>query len=124
MIGIFESGDVLSTEHHRERLDGEKITGAQGDPATAIGGEHAGGDEAMEMHMIAQRLVPCMQQCEKAQDAALVAGKQQKRLFHDAEQDGVDHLLVPQSESAQLVGGSKDRVRVGHREDLSSAGLL
>ena len=61
-----ESGDELAAKHASEYLDGEKEARLRSNPAGVIKRESAGGDNAMDMRMKLELLVPGMQHAEEA----------------------------------------------------------
>ena len=61
-----ETGDELAREDTPEDLDGKEEGSARGDPARVIRRPSSGGDDAVDMRMMLQRLVPGMEHAEEA----------------------------------------------------------
>jgi len=64
--GRFEAGDELSAKHTSEYLDGEKEVRTGLNPAGVIERESAGGDDAVDMGMKLEFLVPGVEHAEEA----------------------------------------------------------
>jgi len=69
-----EPSDKLPANYAAEHLDGEKESRARANPACAIEGEPTGGDDAVDMRMKLQFLIPGMQHAEEADLGAEMFG--------------------------------------------------
>ena len=95
--GSFKTSDELAAKHAAEHLDGKKESMAWLDPARAIGRQTAGGNDAMDMRVKAQLLIPGVENAEEANLCAEmlgIASDFQKSFGTGAEQQIVDDLLV------------------------------
>src|SRR5271169_3361342 len=64
--GGLESGDELAAKHRTEYLDGEKEVRTGSNPASVIERESTGGNNAVNMGMKLELLVPGMKHAEEA----------------------------------------------------------
>jgi hypothetical protein len=64
--GRLEPGDELAAKHAPEHLDGEKESRARPNPVCAIEGESTRWDDAVDMGMKLEFLVPGVQHAEEA----------------------------------------------------------
>ena len=64
--GRLEPSDELPAKYAPEHVDGEKEARARPNPACAIEGESAGGDDAVDMRMKLEFLIPCVEHAEEA----------------------------------------------------------
>ncbi len=71
---LFETSDELAAKHATENLDGKKESMAWLDPARAIGRQATGGNDAMDMRVKAQFLVPGVENAEEANLGAEMFG--------------------------------------------------
>ena len=72
--GVLESGDKLAAEDTAEHFDGKKEGAVRGDPAGVVRSETAGGNDAVDMGMMLQSLVPGMEHAEEADLGSEVPG--------------------------------------------------
>ena len=70
----FETSDELAAKHATEHLDGKEKSMAWFDPARAIARQAAGGNDAMDMRVKAQFLVPGMENAEETDLSAEMFG--------------------------------------------------
>ena len=61
-----ETGNELAAEDTAEHLDGQEEGSARGGPARMVRRESACGDDAVDMRMMLQSLVPGMEHAEEA----------------------------------------------------------
>ena len=116
-----ETGEELAAEDASEHLDRKEEGAARADPAGVIRCQSASGDDAVNMGMVLQTLVPGMEHAEEADLRA-----QMPRIACDLEQRGgtgskeqaIDHLLVLQCKRSQFTRHREDRVDVAGRQQL------
>lgn len=63
-----------AAEQPRQHLDRQEEAGPTGDPALTVRRQTSGGDDAMQVRMVLQRLAPAMQHGDDADLGAEVAG--------------------------------------------------
>jgi hypothetical protein len=120
--GLTEPVEELAAKDPAERLDVEQEVRASGDPAAVIERQGASRDQAVEMEMVAQGLVPRVKHGEKAElPPQLGAAKFQQGLGDGLEQEVADDFLVGQRQGVQLVRESKDQMEVADRQQFSLA---
>jgi len=124
-MSLLESGDEFAAEDLAENPDREEelvVTGAN--PASVVRRQATSGDDAMDVGMMLQLLVPGVQDTEKADLGAemLGVGSDSKQcLGAAAEQQRVDHGFVLQGQRCQLVRQREDDMRIGCSEQLSAS---
>ena len=59
--GLLQSAQVAAAKHLGEGADGEEETGVRGQPAGAVAGQRAPGDEAVDMDVLGEGLPPRME---------------------------------------------------------------
>jgi hypothetical protein len=103
--GRFETSDELAAKHAPEYLDGEEEARAGSNPASVIEREPAGGDNAVDMGMDLEFLVPGVEHAEEADlspEMSGVASDFEKSFCAGAKQQTVDHFFVLQGQRNQL----------------------
>ena len=110
--GLLQERDELSPVDLGKRFDGkEEVLGGM-NPAQAVLGQDAGGNEAMDVEMIQQLLVPGVQHSQKAELAAeavsRVAAELTQGLGYGLEQDSQDYRLVAQDERIEDMGQGEE----------------
>ena len=120
-------GQRLTELPAQDRAQGphrEEEAGIGLDPARPVGGERASRDDAVDMAMRPQGLVPGVQD-HGAPDlpAEVAVPTLDERLAGGVAQQGQEGLLVGQDEGVEGVGHGKHQVERGHREHLGFAGL-
>ncbi len=119
-----EAGEELAAEDTAEHLDRQEERTTRRYPAGMIRCEPAGGDHAVNMRMVLQALVPGVEHAEEADFRAQVsriARDLEQRRGTGAEQQAVDHLLVPQRKWSQFTRHREDRMDVAGRQQLALA---
>ena len=103
---------------------GKEEAGIGIDPAPPVGGERTSRDDAVDMEMRPQGLVPGVQD-HGAPDlpAEVAVPKLDERLAGGVEQQGQQGPLVGQDEGVEVVGHGKHQVEIGHRQQLGFAVL-
>ncbi len=116
-----EEIEKLAAEDAAEDLDGEEEGILGKNPTGVAWVETAGGNDAVEMRMQLQVLPPGMQNAEKADLGAEMLGvcrNFKHGLGACAEEQIVEQPWVALAERVQLVGQSKDNVKVGYAEQV------
>ena len=91
------------------------------DPVGVIGGQSAGRNDAMDMRMKFELLIPGVQHAEEADLRTEMFGITcdfQKRFRTGAKQEIVDDLLILQGQWRQLARQGEDHMHVARREKL------
>ncbi len=73
LISLLEEGQHLAPEEAAEYAHRQEETRSTGDPAGMIEGESTGGDQAMQVRMVAQVLAPGMEYGEHSDACAEMA---------------------------------------------------
>jgi len=113
VAGLIEQVEKFGAENQAERLDVKQEIGFGRNPAGAIGGERAAGDQTMEMEVIAQSLVPGVKDGQEADRAVKMSPSEigqglRDRLEEDVEED----LLVDQDKGIQFVGNREHQMEM------------
>ena len=117
-----QAGEELATEDASEHLDREEEGTARRDPAGVVRSEATGGDDAVDVRMMLQTLVPGMEHAEEADlraQMSRIACDLQQRCGTGPEQQAVDHLLVLERKRSQFTRHRKDRMDVAGRQQLA-----
>ena len=121
--GGLESGDELAAKHTAEHLDREKEARLRSNPAGVIERESAGGDNAMDMRMKLELLVPGMQHAEEADlspEMGGVASDFEQSFCAGTKQQTIDYFFVLQSQGRQLGRQGEDDVDVGRGQQFTT----
>ncbi len=119
-----EAGEELAAEDASEHLDRQEEGAARRDPAGVIRCQAASRDDAVNMGMVLQALVPGMKHAEEADlraQVSRVACDLQQRGGAGPEQQAVDHLLVLQGKRSEFTRHREDRMDVAGRQQLAFA---
>src|SRR3979411_2058051 len=95
--GRLQAGDELAAEHAPQNRDGKEEAGVGSNPAGVIAAESAGGNDAVDMGMKLEFLIPGVQHAEEADLGSEMGGVRrhfQERLRAGAKQQTIDDLLV------------------------------
>jgi len=124
---LAEIGEELPAEDLREGFDGEEEALPRRGPPLAVAGECAAGDEAVEVDMVEELLVPGVQDGREAdlggQAVLGVRGELVQGLGGPMEQDVVDRLLVGECQRVEGVREREDGVEVLDGQKLALACL-
>lgn len=118
--GAFEGFEEFSTEDDAQRfiVEEEAFTGR--DPAGVVEGEGSLGEEAMEVEMVLQLLIPGMQHQSKARGAVEVCvGEFHEDFGDDFEQEVQKDPFVTEDEGVEFVGERKHHMEGSGRQELS-----
>ena len=100
-----ESGGKLTAEDTAEHFDGKKKGVLGGDPASVAPSEAASGDDAVDMGMMLQSLIPGMEHAEESDLGSKVAGiasDLQQGLSAGVKQQVVDQPFILQFERSEF----------------------
>jgi hypothetical protein len=102
--GTPEGIEILAAKDHGEGADREEKSGGRGDPARAVGGERAPGDDTMQVQMLGEILPPGVQNRRAPEVPAEMAGIAREggeRVGHGVEEQRVDHAGIPLGERVE-----------------------
>ena len=121
--GRLQAGDELATEYAPQYSDREKEAWTRPNPAGVIAGESAGGNDAMDMGMKLEFLVPGVKHAEEADLGSEIGGV--ARDLHQGfgagpEQQTVDEFPVLESQCSQLRRQREDDVHVGRGQQFTA----
>src|ERR1035437_4972313 len=100
-VKLAEAHHELAAEDTAEDFDGQKEAVRCGDPALVVGTESAGRDDAVNMGMVQQLLIPGVQYAEESNLRTQVfgiSGDLEQSFGVDAEQQTIDLCLVLQGQ--------------------------
>ncbi len=119
-----ETGNDLAAEDTAEHLDGQEESSARGGPARMVRRESACGDDAVDMRMMLESLVPGMEHAEEADlcaEVPWIASDLQQRGRTGAEEQAVDQPLVLKREQSQFTREREHGVDVARGQQLPFA---
>ena len=114
-VGVFEGLEEEGAEAAREDADGQEEAGPAGDPAIALRGEAAAGDDAVQMGVEGKIRAPGMQDGEEADRGAEVlgvGGDLAQGAGCGAEEQGVECALVLQGDRGDRGGQREDDMEI------------
>ena len=117
LISLLEGGQHLAAKQAAEYAHRQEETGSAVDPAGVIESEPTGGDEAMQVRMVAQVLAPGMEHGEHSDactEMARICGDLQQGFGCGTKQQVVEQALVAECERCQLFWQGEDDMRIGH----------
>ena len=124
-VGLLERFQKLAAEDYAEnRFRKKEAIIARAHPVRVIRRQAAGSDDAVDVGMMLQLLIPGVKDAEEADlgsEALGVGGNFEKRLGAATEQQVVDQFFVLQSQGRQLVGERKHDVSVGRSEQFAAS---
>jgi len=103
--GVAKSGDELAAEDAAEHADGQEEGTPGGDPAGVTLSETAGRNDAVDMRMELQALIPAMEHAEEADlgtEVSRIAGDLEQGLSARVKKQVVDEPFVLQRERGQF----------------------
>ena len=120
--GGFEAVEEQPAEGLRQRVNGEQEVRLAGDPAIAVEGEAAAGDETVNVRVVGERLSPSMQHGDQADlGAETFGGKDGERLRRRPHQQAIDGLLVVEGDFGRGRRQGEDDMEVGNRQQFGLA---
>ena len=114
-VGVFEPLEEEGAEAAREDADGQEEAGPAGDPAIALRGESAAGNDAVQMGVEGKIRTPGMQDGEEADRGTKVlgvGGDLAQGAGCGAEEQGVECALVLQGDGGDLGGQREDDMKI------------
>src|SRR5271165_2639484 len=120
--GGLKSSDELTAEDTAEHRDGKEEGVAGGDPSGVAGSEATGGNDAVDMGMRLEPLIPGVQHAEETDLGAQMSGIAshfEQGCGAGAKQQVVDELLVLQGKVCQFARQSKDYVYIAGGQQLA-----
>jgi hypothetical protein len=118
--------DELAAEDTAEHFDGQEEGAPGGDPAGVIRCEAISGNDAVDMRMELQTLIPAVEHAEEADlgpEMPWIASDFQQGLGAGVKEQVVDEPFVLQGERGQFLRQSKDRVDIASGQQLPFARL-
>ena len=119
-----QTRDELAPKDATQHFDGKEEAVTRVDPAGVVEGEAAGRNDAVDMRMMFQLLVPGMEHAEEADVGAEMLGITsdfEQRFSAGVEQQTVDDLLILQGQGCQEVREREDQVHVVRRQEFPAA---
>ena len=114
-LKLLQTGAELAAEDRGERADGEEVLAPGADPARAVAGETAAGDDAVQMVMADQGLAPGVQDGRDAQlHAETVLAELEQGLTRGGKQERIKRALVLLDERVEHVGQGENQMEVRH----------
>ena len=126
MEGVAKSSDELAAEDAAEHADGQEEGTPGGDPACVILSETAGGNDAVDMRMKLQALIPAMQHAEEADlgtEMPWIASDFKQGLCAGMKEQVVDEPFVLQGERGQFPRQREDGMYVAGGQQFPFARL-
>jgi len=105
----------------REGVDGNQVRCAARPPLAPVGGDSAGGYEAVHVRMVGQSARPGVQHTQdpaETPNVMRIRGELEERLRRGAEQDVIEIFLVAAYKRTQFSGQGEDDVKVGDRQEF------
>ncbi len=121
---LFERFEKQTAEQAREHPHGKEEARPARDPALAIRGQAAAGNDAMHMRMMQQVLSPGAEHGEEADlrsQMLRIARDAEQRFGSGAEENAVEHRGVIKRDAGNLFGNGEDHVEVFHWQQFGLA---
>jgi len=121
-VGRLQTGDELATEDTSEHLDGQKEGTSGRDPAGVIACETASRDDAVDMWMMLQTLVPCMEHAEEADlgsEMTRVPSDLHQRGGTGTEEQAIYQPLVLKCQRSQFTRQREHRMDIAGRQKFA-----
>ena len=119
-----ETGDELATEDTSEHLDWKEEGSSGRDPDPVIRGQTSSGDDAVNMGMMLQSLIPGVEHAEEADlrtQVPRVASDFEQCGGTGAEQQTIDEPLVLKRNRSQFTRQREDGMHIARRQQLAFA---
>jgi len=122
--GVFEQRGELTPKDDAESLDVEEKALSTGYPPCSVWRQDATGDDAVDMEMGSESLVPGMEDGREAHfSSEVVVAELLEGLRHRLKQELEDHVFVTEREGVKFVRECEHIVEVRDREKLGGARL-
>ena len=116
---LFERVDKLSAEDPAQGFDWKEKVLTRRDPAVSIKRQRARGNQAVQMKMIQQGLVPGVQNCGDPQAPTQTTARKLRQGLPDRlKQDIDERFLVDQDQRVQFVRQGKDQMKISGRQQF------
>jgi len=116
--------EELGAEDGAQRLDWEEEAWMRRNPLGAVGYQGPTGDQAMDMEVGIEELIPRVQEHRRGHLATeMLAPALQERLAGRLKQERQQGPFVAQDERVEGMGEGKHRVKIRHGQEFSSAVL-
>ena len=119
--GRLQPGGELATEDAAEDPDGQKEAAGGGDPSVVVRSQAAGGQDAVDMRVEQQSLIPRVQDAEESDLGSEVPGIAcdfQQCLCAGVKQQVEDNLLVLQGQRGDFAWQGEDGMHVARRQQF------
>ena len=119
-----EAGDELATKDLGERFDREEKPASRGDPV-AVGGECAGGHQAMQVQVLGERLAPGVQHegsGDVAAEPARVGAELGELVRNTLEEQRIECARIALRERVLYMRQGEDEMEVRHRQEFGAPG--
>src|SRR5262249_3872482 len=116
--------EELGAEDGAQRLDWEEEAWMRRNPLGAVGYQGPTGDQAMDMEVGIEELIPRVQEHRRGHLATeILATELQERLAGRLKQERQQGPFVAEDERVEGMGEGKHRVKIRHGQEFSSAVL-
>lgn len=117
--GLLEEVEELSAEHDAEGFDTEQEVFTGGDPVVLIERQHSIWEQAMEVEVVFELLIPGVQDTDKAWGSPKVSASEGQESFGDGlKQEVEENSFISEHEGVELMREGKDRVEGAHGKKL------
>src|SRR5438876_105416 len=119
-----QTGEIAAAEDLGQGADREEEVGPSGNPAPAIGHECAAGHDAVNVHVLSERLAPGVEHgghAEVTAEVARIATEARQRGGSGVKEQPIDQARVALRQRVEGVGEREDDVKVRNRQDLAPA---
>ena len=119
MERLFKKVEELAAEDDAERFDTEEEIFARGDPTGLIERQSSFWEEAVEVEVVSELLIPGMKNQGKAWGSLKMSfSKFQKGLGDGLKEEVEEQFFVYQDEGVELMRQGKDRVEGAYGQEL------
>ena len=111
----FEEINELAPKDGSDDFERQEELFGSGNPLGSVGGKTSGGDDEMDMRVVAERLPPCVQNAEKADfssEVSGISGELQQRFCSRTKEDSVDGFFVLVCYEAEFFRNRKHNMEV------------
>jgi hypothetical protein len=117
--GSLKSLEQLASKHFGKPPDGEEELQTRRDPPSPVKAQSSSGDDAVNMGVIPEQLIPGVKNGDQAGSGAKIGPAHlDDRLGGGLEQEGIRRTWVLQEERNQAVRKGEDHMKVGNRKQV------
>ena len=119
--GRSQGKEELAAEHTGQAFDGDKPGAIPGDPGHAVRSDATARNDAMQMRMEGELLVPGVENGHAADtgtEVGWIGGHCKQCLVNGTKEDAIKEVAVGEGERDQLVGNSKDHMKIGAGQEF------